>query len=98
MAKISVKINALIYKVIPKIAANAGQFAMRTKKRSAPMANANCAVTKVYLSAMPLVSIPRKIPNTADYAVMPVKQTKAVSVASASPIVCAVLRPVMAFV
>jgi hypothetical protein len=91
-AKRSVRINALIYKAIPKIAANAEWFAMRTKKRSAPMANANCAVTKAYSNAMPLVSIPKKIPNTAVYAAMPVNRTKAVSVANASPIVCAALR------
>jgi hypothetical protein len=98
MAKLSVRISVSIYRAIPKIAANAGRFAMRTKKKSAPMANANCAVTKAYLSAMPLVSIPRKIPNTAVYAAMPVNRTKAVSAANASPIVCAALRLAMASV
>jgi hypothetical protein len=73
-------------------------FAMRPKKRSATMASANCAVMRAYSSAMPLASIPKKIPNTAVYAVIPVKKTKAVSAASASPIVCAVLRLAMASV
>jgi hypothetical protein len=70
---------------------------MRTKKKSATMASANCAVKRANLSAMPPVSIPNPIPNTAGYAEMPANLMRSAPAANANPIVCAALPLVMGF-